>query len=206
MALFLLAASSLTADEPDQPFQKGKGARPPSGVYRDRVEPHWFAQDTRFWYRNDLKGGTKEFVLVDAVKGTRALAFDHAKLAAALSKEVDKQYQADRLPFSAIEFTDDARVVHFDAAGKHWECQLETYACTETAPAKKKKDEPPKVPQTDDEAWPESPWVDDSRAEPIAFQQPRRDLDRARSPTGNGPRSSRSSTSSCATSTAMRRH
>ena len=117
-ALFLLAASSLTADEPGQPFQKGKGARPPSGVYRDRVEPHWFAQDTRFWYRNDLKGGTKEFVLVDAVKGTRALAFDHAKLAAALSKEVEKQYQADRLPFSAIEFSDDARVVRFDAAGE----------------------------------------------------------------------------------------
>ena len=99
----------------------------------------------KFWYRNDLKGGAKEFVLVDAEKGTRALAFDHAKLAAALSKEAEKQYQADRLPFSAIEFSDDARVVRFDAAGKHWECQLETYACTETAPSKKKKDEPPKV-------------------------------------------------------------
>ena len=35
-------------------------------VFRDRVDPHWFADGDRFWYRNDLAGGAREFVVVDA--------------------------------------------------------------------------------------------------------------------------------------------
>jgi dipeptidyl-peptidase 4 len=38
---------------------------------RAKVEPHWFENGDKFWYKNDLPGGKKEFVLVDAVKGTR---------------------------------------------------------------------------------------------------------------------------------------
>jgi dipeptidyl aminopeptidase/acylaminoacyl peptidase len=40
-------------------------------VIRAKVEPHWFDDGNKFWYRNDLPGGKREFVLVDAVKGTR---------------------------------------------------------------------------------------------------------------------------------------
>ena len=29
---------------------------------RDRITPHWFAENSRFWYRNELRGGAKEFV------------------------------------------------------------------------------------------------------------------------------------------------
>ena len=43
----------------------------------------WFEGD-RFWYRVSMGDGS-EFVLVDAAKGTRAPAFDHERLAAALS-------------------------------------------------------------------------------------------------------------------------
>ena len=106
-----------------------------AGVYRDKVTPNWFADETKFWYRNDLKGGTKEFVLVDAEKGTRGPAFDHAKLAAALRRRPANEYEADRLPFDDIEFADDAKTVRFDAAGKRWKCDLETYECTESGPS-----------------------------------------------------------------------
>src|SRR5262245_21184374 len=34
-------------------------------VAKTRVEPHWFANNTRFWYRNDLSGGNLEFIVVD---------------------------------------------------------------------------------------------------------------------------------------------
>src|SRR4051812_2693196 len=37
-------------------------------VYRDRVTPTWFADNTRFWYRNDLAGGRCEFIVVDATR------------------------------------------------------------------------------------------------------------------------------------------
>src|SRR5580658_11123206 len=62
--------------------RRGRG-EPEKGVYKARIAPHWFAGDTKFWYRNDLRGEAREFILVDAVKGTRQPAFDHDKLAAA---------------------------------------------------------------------------------------------------------------------------
>src|SRR5690349_1344308 len=33
------------------------------GMYKAQITPHWFANNTRFWYRNDLGGGSKEFIL-----------------------------------------------------------------------------------------------------------------------------------------------
>src|SRR5688572_17104026 len=96
----LLAALAISAlVQEDLPQQRGqRGQRLPAGVYRDRVEPHWFANDAKFWYRNLLKNGTREFVLVDAEKGKRGPAFDHAKLATALSKAANEKYETDRLP------------------------------------------------------------------------------------------------------------
>ena len=35
-------------------------------VFRAQVKPHWFADNKRFWYRNDLSAGRREFVVVDA--------------------------------------------------------------------------------------------------------------------------------------------
>src|SRR3989442_14515626 len=60
--------------------RRGRFGAPERGVYKARITPHWFQNDTRFWYRNDLKGNTKEFILVDAEKGTRQPAFDHEEL------------------------------------------------------------------------------------------------------------------------------
>src|SRR5689334_16912949 len=57
--------------------------RPTEGdrlVFKMRITPHWFDGNHRFWYRNDLPGGAKEFILVDAAGGTRRPAFDHARL------------------------------------------------------------------------------------------------------------------------------
>ena len=116
----------------DAPLQRPRPSGQTPGVYKDRIVPHWFAGDSRFWYRNDLKGGTKEFVLVDAGKGTREPAFDHAKLAAGLSKATEQEYRADRLPFDTITFGDDGKAVRFRAASKTWACNLETYKCTST--------------------------------------------------------------------------
>src|SRR5262249_17534588 len=89
---------------------------PPAGrgrLYKAQGPPHWFEHNTRFWYRNDLRGGQKEFILVDAERGKREAAFDHAKLAAALSKAAGTDYNADRLPFDAIDFVDEGKAIQF---------------------------------------------------------------------------------------------
>lgn len=46
-------------------------------VFRDRIEPQWFAGNTQFWYRVATGPMTHEFVRVDAAKAMRSLAFDH---------------------------------------------------------------------------------------------------------------------------------
>src|SRR5689334_8514423 len=83
--------SSRAADESPQQRRGGRGGGPERGVYKARLSPNWFNDSTQFWYRNDLRGGAKEFIVVDTKTGTRQPAFDHAKLAAALSKAAGEE-------------------------------------------------------------------------------------------------------------------
>ena len=56
------------------PPPQQRGPRPNAAdrlVFKMRIAPHWFDENNRFWYRNDLPGGAKEFILVDAKEGTR---------------------------------------------------------------------------------------------------------------------------------------
>src|SRR5207248_985004 len=105
------------------------GRRPAGGVYKDRITPHWFQDNTRFWYRNDLPRGAREFIVVDAEPGRRGPAFDHQKLAAALSKAAGQDYRAERLPFDAIEFAGGGEAVRFRAGDPRWQCDLTAYEC-----------------------------------------------------------------------------
>jgi dipeptidyl aminopeptidase/acylaminoacyl peptidase len=112
--------------------QGRRGGAPQPGVYKDRVAVNWFHDSSRFWYRNQLRGGTREFVVVDAANGSRQSAFDHARLAAALSQAAAQQYAADRLPFDAIEFVKEAKSIRFKVADDTWECDLDSYQCVKT--------------------------------------------------------------------------
>jgi hypothetical protein len=73
-------------------------------VFQERINPHWFQNNAFFWYRNDNRGGTKEFILVEGDKGLRKPAFDHQKLADGLSKATGDKFTADKLPFGSIAF------------------------------------------------------------------------------------------------------
>src|SRR5579863_10618392 len=79
-------------------------------VYVADVTPHWIEKTNRFWYR---KVGLKEtaFILVDADQNTSGPAFDHERLATALSHAAKQEYSATALPFSEIEFVDSGKAV-----------------------------------------------------------------------------------------------
>jgi Tol biopolymer transport system component/dienelactone hydrolase len=94
-------------------------------VFQNVVRPTWLPDD-RFWYRNTLADGA-EFVLVDPTRGTRLPAFDHIRLAVALSKAAGTVYGAHQLPFQEIEF--DGQFVHFNAASKKWKCDVAGSEC-----------------------------------------------------------------------------
>jgi fermentation-respiration switch protein FrsA (DUF1100 family) len=124
----------------DRLFAESRGK-----VFKTQINPHWFHDNKRFWYRNDLHEGIREFIVVDAEAGWRGPAFDHTRLAEALATAGKMDCKADHLPFTNIEFTDNDRAVAFSAAGKSWNCDLTSYACTEsgTAPASEPKPEGP---------------------------------------------------------------
>jgi dipeptidyl-peptidase-4 len=101
-------------------------------VFKSRVKPNWSADNTRFWYRNDLGDEVWEFILVDAVKGTREPAFDHEKMAKSLGKVLEKEVDARRLPIDEIDFIeDDPNVVLLHVDGKIWHCDLKNYELRE---------------------------------------------------------------------------
>jgi dipeptidyl aminopeptidase/acylaminoacyl peptidase len=109
-------------------------------------QPNWIGRTNRFWFRRSAQGGN-EFMLVNPATRAIDAAFDHAKLAAALSTESNK-YTAVTLPFSTFTFTDNERAIQFTigpggavggGGGRGgppvdpatlWKCSLESYTCT----------------------------------------------------------------------------
>src|SRR2546425_5918068 len=68
-------------------------------AFDGQADAHWIGGTSRFWYLNDGPDG-KTFMLVDAAQGTRGQAFDHQRLAQALSRVAGTTYGARELPFS----------------------------------------------------------------------------------------------------------
>ena len=101
----------------------------------------WIEGTTKLWYRKSVTGGSA-FVLVDAAAGTKAPAFDHARLATALSTVTGNTYTAVTLPFTTLQFVDDQQTIEFvvgggpgggaaaAAGGNRWRCTLSAYDCT----------------------------------------------------------------------------
>jgi dipeptidyl-peptidase-4 len=96
-------------------------------VYRSGVRATWLA-DERFWYRVTTPEGS-EFILIDPAKNTREPAFDHVKLASALSKAASGSYDAAHLPFEAIDFSEDGRSVSFNLRASRYTCDRPGDAC-----------------------------------------------------------------------------
>jgi dipeptidyl aminopeptidase/acylaminoacyl peptidase len=89
------------------------------------VRPNW-TDDGRCWYRVTRADGS-EFVLVDPATGVKRPAFNHVRLAAALSKAANGSYDAKKLPFNDIEISDSN--ILFNLSGKRWKCDSAGSAC-----------------------------------------------------------------------------
>ena len=82
--------------------------------------PIWLP-DGRAWYRVSTASGW-QFVMADPRRRTRAAAFDHARLAEAVSAALGRRVTADSLPFTSFDLSFDS--------GKRWRCDLSAYRCT----------------------------------------------------------------------------
>jgi len=104
-------------------------------VIGGNVNANWLPDD-RFTYRNATADGG-EFILVDSSRKTRVRAFDHEKLAAALSKAAGETYEAMKLPFTAIDLSADGKQVSFDIGAKRWSCDVRGTTCESTGAARR---------------------------------------------------------------------
>jgi dipeptidyl aminopeptidase/acylaminoacyl peptidase len=91
--------------------------------------PEWQETGNSFVYRKTVEGG-HEFMLVDATAVTKQPAFDHAKLAAALSVASGKKYEPLALPFPHFRFVDKQSAMEFVIENVRWRCDLHTYTCS----------------------------------------------------------------------------
>src|SRR5262249_50929376 len=101
-------------------------------AYDGMVDPQWIGKTNRFWYRKEGPFG-KQFTLVDVAALTTAPAFDHQKIAAALSSATKQSFTARDLPVDPIRFIDSERALQFAATGATWTCRLDSYACTRSS-------------------------------------------------------------------------
>src|SRR5438309_2587611 len=89
--------------------------------------PIWLP-DGRATYRVSTPTGGGQFVIVDPRRGTRATAFDHARLAEAVSAALGQRVTGDSLPFSSFDLSPDGQLIF--ESGKRWRCDLTAYRCT----------------------------------------------------------------------------
>ena len=115
----------------------------------------WIGDSDHFWYPRSVKGGT-EFILGDAAAGSKKPAFDHEKLAAAVSTATGHKYTALTLPFASLPgtqqgnqqgtqqgrravtapstapltFLDGGKSIQFGIGGSMYVCALSDYTCT----------------------------------------------------------------------------
>jgi len=102
-------------------------------VFRSSVQATWLP-DERMWYRVVTAEGS-EFILVDPTRGTREPAFDHARLAAALSKAAGSPYDGAHLPQS-LALSPDAQSISVTAGSNRWKCDRQGNACAaDSSPA-----------------------------------------------------------------------
>jgi dipeptidyl aminopeptidase/acylaminoacyl peptidase len=101
-------------------------------VFKQRVRANWLPGNTNFWYRNDLAGGRREFIWVDAVRGERRLAFDHAKLARALTQAIGKPVQPERVPVDRLDWGPKPDSLLLASQGRWWLLDLHSYTLEPT--------------------------------------------------------------------------
>ena len=103
IAVLLLWPGFLSGQGTRADYERSQGLRDKlQGIVVDQPEaPSWIGSTHKFSYRKSVAGGN-EFWLVDAEAKTKAPAFDHARLAAALAAELKDKVEPKKLPFTTI--------------------------------------------------------------------------------------------------------
>lgn len=99
-------------------------------VYGGNVRPTWL-DDGTFWYANDISGGT-EYLLVDPGARRQGRAFDHQRMADAMSPVLGTAVDPLELPIRELAFEGHTAVIAVASRPLRLECDLTEYTCNAT--------------------------------------------------------------------------
>jgi dipeptidyl aminopeptidase/acylaminoacyl peptidase len=117
-------------------------------VFRTMIMPLWSADSRLMIYRVDTGVDAWEYVVVDAVAGSRRVAFDHARMAASLTAAGVAHVLATRLDLKGLEIVDGGAAITFNYARRLWHCVLaEGAVCELEVPKALAQKIDPAVPQ-----------------------------------------------------------
>jgi dipeptidyl aminopeptidase/acylaminoacyl peptidase len=88
----------------------------------------WIGNSNHFWYRK-LSKGMNEFIVVDAQTLQKQPAFDHAKIAASLSKVTGTNYKAQDLPLTGLRFDNNGAAFFATVDGTSVRCTVGDSLC-----------------------------------------------------------------------------
>ncbi|MCW3476664.1 S9 family peptidase [Limobrevibacterium gyesilva] len=97
-------------------------------IRNPQIRPHWIGDTDRFWYRHESPEGIT-FTQVDAADGSTAPAFDHARLAAALTFASGQPADPANLPIERLAL-DASGAARFTAGGANWTYSPATGTCS----------------------------------------------------------------------------
>jgi dipeptidyl-peptidase-4 len=110
-----------------------------SSMYNVSITPNWINGTNLFWYlKKDREG--KKFMLVDTLNLTKDEAFDHERLAKALSAESQISINSSDLPFDKISFLPRMKGILFSALKKTWQCDLQSYRISNASSLQEESD------------------------------------------------------------------
>ena len=92
----------------------------------DRLD--WIEGSDSFIYRRTIGKGF-EYILVDAEAHTAKPAFDHARLAEALTKAIGEPVEATDLPLERPRLENNGTVLRFMRNREPWRCDLNAFVC-----------------------------------------------------------------------------
>lgn len=92
-------------------------------TYNLEVYTNWIHESNYFWYVSENEKGF-QFILVNAEKSEREMAFNHEKLANSLSEKLDTVLDPFNLPFKHISFSETLKEIEFKAERKYWKFDI----------------------------------------------------------------------------------
>lgn len=128
--IFLVTGPELLAQEvTEEDYQRAERflATHTSPLVHNAPSGFQWQQDNLLVYRNSIDGGT-EFILANPATGNKERAFDHLRMANALSAELEDDVEPLNLPFRNFRFSDDMESITFHIRDTEYTCSLDDYS------------------------------------------------------------------------------